>query len=172
MHVAPWGVFVTTPVVARESALVDVGVTAENLTAARAEVQVGVLGDDFANPGDLAEVTHCLGDEACGGALEEHTGLAFHDRVEEPSEARRRRGLPQRGHFERRQAKVLVRRSEQRLAVCVAPTELVVPEPAEKRDPGPRQRLEPRPFELHNETSASTVMEENVFASSGSAARC
>jgi len=42
VHVAPWGVFVTTPVVARESALVDVAVTAENLTAARAEVQVGV----------------------------------------------------------------------------------------------------------------------------------
>jgi len=42
VHVAPWGVFVTTPVVARESALVDVGVTAENLSAVRADVQVGV----------------------------------------------------------------------------------------------------------------------------------
>jgi len=42
VHVAPWGVFVTTPVVARESATVDVGVTVENLSAARADVQVGV----------------------------------------------------------------------------------------------------------------------------------
>jgi beta-galactosidase len=42
VHVAPWGVFVTTPVVARDTATVDVGVTAENLTAARADVQVGV----------------------------------------------------------------------------------------------------------------------------------
>jgi beta-galactosidase len=42
VHVAQWGTFVTTPVVSRESALVDVAVTVDNKTAAVADVQVGV----------------------------------------------------------------------------------------------------------------------------------
>lgn len=40
--VAPWGVFVTTPVVTRDTATVDVDITLENKTAARAEVAVNV----------------------------------------------------------------------------------------------------------------------------------
>jgi len=40
--VAQWGVFVTTPVVTRESATVDVAVTVDNKTAAIAEVTVAV----------------------------------------------------------------------------------------------------------------------------------
>ena len=40
--VAQWGVFVTTPMISRESATVDVNVTVENKTAAPAEVQVTV----------------------------------------------------------------------------------------------------------------------------------
>lgn len=40
--VAQWGVFVTTPVVTRDSATVDVGVTLDNQTAAAAEVNVAV----------------------------------------------------------------------------------------------------------------------------------
>ncbi|ACB74640.1 beta-galactosidase GalB [Opitutus terrae] len=42
VHVAPWGVFVTTPEVSAESALVDVAVTLANDTDARADVRVGV----------------------------------------------------------------------------------------------------------------------------------
>lgn len=40
--VAQWGVFVTTPVVARDSATVDVAITVDNLTAAVANVTVAV----------------------------------------------------------------------------------------------------------------------------------
>ncbi len=42
VHVAQWGVSVTTPVVSRESATVDAAVVLENNTAARAEVSVAV----------------------------------------------------------------------------------------------------------------------------------
>jgi beta-galactosidase len=42
VSVAQWGVFVTTPEVSRESAVVNVAVTLDNKTAARAEAQVAV----------------------------------------------------------------------------------------------------------------------------------
>ena len=42
VQVAQWGVFVTTPLVSRESASVDVGITLDNKSAARAEVKVNV----------------------------------------------------------------------------------------------------------------------------------
>jgi beta-galactosidase len=42
IQVAQWGVFVTTPTITEESASVDVGITLDNKTTARAEVQVGV----------------------------------------------------------------------------------------------------------------------------------
>ena len=41
VHVAQWGTFVTTPLVSKESATVDVKVTVQNDTAANASVQVG-----------------------------------------------------------------------------------------------------------------------------------
>ena len=41
VHVAQWGTFVTTPLVSKESASVDVKVTVQNDTAANASVQVG-----------------------------------------------------------------------------------------------------------------------------------
>lgn len=78
--VAQWGVFVTTPVVSRESATVDVALTVDNKTAAVAEVMVAVqlfaadatgraTGDAVATsapqplklqPGRTAHISHTL----------------------------------------------------------------------------------------------------------------
>lgn len=53
VHVAQWGVAVTTPLVSTEAATVDVAVTVDNTTAAAADVQVGVrlfAADDAGHP--------------------------------------------------------------------------------------------------------------------------
>jgi beta-galactosidase len=42
VHVSQWGVYVTTPLVTRESATVDVNVTVDNATASATKVKVGV----------------------------------------------------------------------------------------------------------------------------------
>src|ERR1035438_1737600 len=86
----------------------------------------GMLDNNFGIPGDLADASHRLGDEAGLRALEEHSGQPLYDRVEKPSEVRCCRRFSKRGHFKRRQTKVLVRRSEKGPAVRVAPAELVV----------------------------------------------
>jgi len=60
VQVAQWGVFVTTPSITPQTALVDVGITLDNKTEARAEVQVGVsifAADEAGQPTGDAVVT-------------------------------------------------------------------------------------------------------------------